>query len=153
MPYVTQVAVGKREYLSIYGNDYPTKDGTGYVSYTLMVTYGKHRVRDYIHVVDLSKGHIAALQSLSKNAGYTVYNLGTGKGYSVLDMVNAMKRASGKDIPHKFVERRAGDIAIAFACPTKAKKELGWSAELTVDDMCRDAWNFQTKNPNGYAKM
>jgi len=139
MPYVTQVAVGKRPFLSIYGNDYPTKDGTG--------------VRDYIHVVDLAKGHIAAVRSLSKNSGYIIYNLGTGKGYSVLDMVNAMKKASGKEIPFKFVDRRAGDVATCFASPIKAKKELEWSAELSVDDMCKDAWNFQTKNPNGYAKM
>jgi len=136
MPFITQVAIGKRPFLSIFGNDYPTKDGTG--------------VRDYIHVVDLAKGHIASLKSISNNAGYQVYNLGTGKGLSVLDMVNAMKKASGKDIQHKFVDRRPGDIATCFASPHKAKKELGWTAELTIDDICKDAWNFQVKNPEGY---
>jgi UDP-glucose 4-epimerase len=139
MPYITQTAVGKREFLSVYGNDYPTKDGTG--------------VRDYIHVVDLAKGHIAAVNILVKNPGYVVYNLGTGKGYSVLDMLNAMKKASGREIPYKFVDRRPGDIAICFASPAKAAKELGWTAKLNVDDMCRDAWKWQVNNPEGYSNL
>lgn len=136
MPYITQVAIGKREYLSVFGNDYPTKDGTG--------------VRDYIHVVDLAKGHIAAVKALPKKPGCVLYNLGTGNGCSVLDMINGMKKASGKDISYKFVDRRPGDVAICFASPSKAKKELNWTAQLGLDDMCRDAWNWQSKNPDGY---
>jgi len=128
--------VGKRPSVKIYGKDYPTKDGTG--------------VRDYIHVVDLAKGHIAALQHLAKKPGYVVYNLGTGIGLSVLDMVNNLKKASGKEIPYEFADRRPGDIAACFASPIKAKKELGWAATLGVERMCEDAWRWQSNNPDGY---
>jgi len=135
MPYIAQVAVGKLDKLSIYGNDYPTPDGTG--------------VRDYIHVMDLAAGHINALEKLPE-VGYEVYNLGTGTGYSVLQMVEAFERASGKKIAYKFAPRRAGDVAECYASAEKAKAELGFTAKLSLDDMCADLWRWQTKNPNGY---
>jgi len=135
-PFITQVAVGKRPSVKIYGKDYPTKDGTG--------------VRDYIHVVDLAKGHIAALKHLAKKPGYVVFNLGTGIGLSVLDMVNNLKKASGKEIPYEFADRRPGDIGACFASPVKAKNELGWTATLGVERMCEDAWRWQSNNPDGY---
>ncbi|MDD5540312.1 MAG: GDP-mannose 4,6-dehydratase, partial [Candidatus Marinimicrobia bacterium] len=127
---------GRLPYLNIYGNDYPTKDGTG--------------IRDYIHVVDLAKGHLKALDKLPQKPGYCIYNLGTGKGYSVLDMVNTFERRSQRKIPYKIVGRRDGDIAECYADPGKANRELGWKAKLNLDDMCRDTWNWQKSNPNGY---
>ena len=136
MPYITQVAVGKLEKLSVFGDDYPTPDGTG--------------VRDYIHVVDLAKGHLSALKKLQENPGVVTYNLGTGTGYSVLDVVKAFEKASGKEIPYEITDRRAGDIAINFADPSKAEKELGWKAEHDLVDMCRDSWRWQSQNPAGY---
>lgn len=136
MPYITQVAVGKRERLGVFGNDYPTPDGTG--------------VRDYIHVVDLAKAHVAALQALNRNVGLTVYNIGTGHGYSVLEVVNAFMRVNKVEIPYSIMPRRAGDIATCYCDPSKAEKELGWKAQFDIDDMCRDAWNWQKNNPNGY---
>ena len=135
MPYISQVAAGKLKRLRVFGNDYPTPDGTG--------------VRDYIHVVDLAKGHIAALKKLSANGIYT-YNLGTGRGYSVLDAVKAFEKANGLEIPYDVVERRPGDIAECYADPALAEKELGWHAEKDLVDMCRDAWNWQKNNPDGY---
>ncbi len=136
MPYVTQVAVGKRDELTVFGDDYPTKDGTG--------------VRDYIHVVDLAKGHLKALEKLDSIRGTEAYNLGTGSGSSVLYVIHTFEKATGKNIPYKISDRRPGDAAICFADPGKAKKELGWETELTLEDMCRDAWNWQINNPNGY---
>ena len=136
MPYITQVAVGRREKLSVFGNDYDTPDGTG--------------VRDYIHVVDLAKGHVAAVKYVAENTGCEVFNLGTGTGYSVLDMVKAFNSANGLDIPYTITPRRPGDIAICYADPGKSEKILGWKAEKNLLDMCRDAWNWQKKNPNGY---
>lgn len=136
MPYITKVAIGKLEMLSVYGNDYPTHDGTG--------------VRDYIHVVDLALGHLKALEKLETNPGLVTYNLGTGKGYSVLDMVKAFGKACGHEIPYKIVERRPGDIAMCYADPTKAKNELGWEAKYDLDRMCADSWRWQSNNPNGY---
>lgn len=136
MPYITQVASGKLEQLSIFGNDYPTKDGTG--------------VRDYIHVVDLADGHIKALEKVNKDKGVFTHNLGTGVGYSVLDLVNAFEKANGLKINYKFAPRRPGDVTICYADPTKAKEELGWEAKLTIEDMCRDSWRWQKNNPNGY---
>ena len=136
MPFITQVAVGKLERLRIFGNDYPTPDGTG--------------VRDYIHVMDLADGHVAAMKKLEENCGLQVYNLGTGRGYSVLEMVHAFGRATGIDIPYEIVERRPGDVAQCYADPTKAREELGWTATRDLDAMCRDSWNWQRKNPNGY---
>ena len=138
MPYVTQVAVGKRPFLGVFGNDYNTHDGTG--------------VRDYIHVVDLANGHVCALQSIQKNCGLAIYNLGTGKGYSVLDVVKSFEKVSGVSIPYEIQPRRAGDIATCYSNPQKAKDELGWEAKNTLDDMCRDSWNWQKNNPNGYTK-
>jgi UDP-glucose 4-epimerase len=136
MPYIAQVAAGRLEQLSVYGNDYPTEDGTG--------------VRDYIHVVDLAKGHLAALDKLAEKPGLMTHNLGTGQGYSVLEMVNAFVQASGKDIPYRIVDRRPGDIAACYADPTLAEKELRWRATLGLDTMCQDAWHWQSKNPSGY---
>lgn len=138
MPFITQVAVGKREKLSIFGEDYDTPDGTG--------------VRDYIHVVDLAKGHIRALEKVLKTTGVEPYNLGTGVGYSVLDVVKAFEEANDVDIPYEIVDRRPGDIATSYADSGKALKELGWKAELGIEDMCRDSWNWQKNNPNGYEK-
>ncbi|ACO27826.1 UDP-galactose-4-epimerase [Bacillus thuringiensis] len=136
MPYVTQVAVGKLKELNIFGNDYPTKDGTG--------------VRDYIHVVDLAKGHVKALEKVLKTKGVEAYNLGTGKGYSVLEMVKAFEKVSGKKIPYKVIGRRPGDVAICFADVSKAKRELGWEAEYGLEEMCVDSWRWQVNNKNGY---
>jgi UDP-glucose 4-epimerase len=136
MPYIAQVAVGKRKYLNIFGGDYPTADGTG--------------VRDYIHVVDLAKGHLAALDFLSKTPGLLTVNLGTGQGLSVLEMVNAFQTASGIEIPYQIVERRAGDIACCYADPTLAAEKLGWCAELGLNAMCNDAWRWQLNNLNLY---
>ena len=136
MPFVAQVAVGKREKLSVFGNDYPTPDGTG--------------VRDYIHVVDLAKGHVKALQKLAGNPGLVTVNLGTGQGYSVLDMVRAFEKAAGKSIPYQIVERRPGDIAACYADPANALAVLGWQAEKNLEDMCADGWRWQSGNPNGY---
>lgn len=136
MPFITQVAVGKREKLSIFGKDYETHDGTG--------------VRDYIHVVDLAKGHLRALENVLENSGVEPYNLGTGVGYSVLDVVKAFEEANNVEIPYEIVERRPGDIATSYADSDKALKELGWKAELGIEDMCRDSWNWQKNNPNGY---
>ena len=138
MPYITQVAIGRREYLSVYGNDYDTHDGTG--------------VRDYIHVVDLAKGHVAAVKYAAENPGCEVFNLGTGIGYSVLDMVKAFNDANGLDLPYKIVERRPGDLATCYADPGKSAEKLGWKAEKNLVDMCRDSWNWQSKNPMGYGE-
>ncbi len=136
IPYVSQVAVGKLECLSVFGNDYDTKDGTG--------------VRDYIHVVDLANGHLKALEKIAKKSGVVVYNLGTGTGYSVLDMVKAFEKASGKTVKYKIAPRRPGDIAECYADPTKAREELGFIATHTLEDMCKDTWRWQEDNPNGY---
>lgn len=138
MPYISQVAIGKLEQLSVFGGDYDTKDGTG--------------VRDYIHVVDLANGHLKALDKIKNDVGVVIYNLGTGTGYSVLDMVKAFSKASGVDVKYKIVDRRPGDIASCYADPTKAKEELGFVATHTLEDMCRDLWKWQTQNPNGYKK-
>ena len=133
MPYVARVAAGKLKELSVFGDDYDTEDGTG--------------VRDYIHVVDLAKGHVCALDKLDKEGkGLYIYNLGTGKGYSVLDMVKAFEKATGKKVPYKIAPRREGDIATCYADPKKAKEELGWSAEKTLEDMCKDSWNYIITN-------
>ncbi len=136
VPYIAQVAIGKRKELSVYGNDYPTPDGTG--------------VRDYIHVVDLAIGHVKALAKLAEEPGVYTYNLGTGNGYSVLDMVQAFEKASGRRIPYKITGRRAGDIATCYANPAKAGKELGWTAKLGIAEMCKDTWRWQSQNVNGY---
>ena len=136
MPYIARVAVGTLPYLNVFGNDYPTPDGTG--------------VRDYIHVTNLATGHMAALDYAASHTGVEVFNLGTGTGYSVLDMVHAFSRACGRDIPYRIAPRRSGDIAACYADVTKAKKILGWRAKLDIDDMCRSAWNWQSHNPNGY---
>ncbi|MGN8224045.1 UDP-glucose 4-epimerase GalE [Gracilimonas sp. BCB1] len=136
MPFVSQVAVGKLKKLSVFGNDYPTPDGTG--------------VRDYIHVVDLAIGHLKALEKLNADPGLVIYNLGTGKGTSVLEMVKAFENASGKEVPYKIAPRRPGDIAACYADPSKAEEELGWTAERGIKEMCRDAWKWQSENPNGY---
>ncbi|MFO7963162.1 MAG: UDP-glucose 4-epimerase GalE [Desulfobacterales bacterium] len=136
MPFICQVAAGKREKLFVFGDDYPTPDGTG--------------IRDYIHVMDLAKGHLQAIEKLGEHPGVVTFNLGTGKGYSVLDVVRAFEKASGKELPYQVVKRRPGDIAVCYTDPTKAGRELGWRAELGIDDMCRDAWRWQAANPNGY---
>lgn len=136
MPYITQVAVGKREELGVFGNDYDTPDGTG--------------VRDYIHVCDLAAGHVCALKALERNCGLAVYNLGTGHGYSVLDVVKAFEKANGIKIKYSIKPRRAGDIATCYCNPAKAKAELGWEAHYGIEEMCRDSWNWQKNNPNGY---
>lgn len=138
MPYVSQVAAGKLKELSIFGNDYPTIDGTG--------------VRDYIHVVDLALGHVAALKVLTKNSGLITVNLGAGRGYSVLELVHAFQKVTGKAIPYKIVERRAGDIAIYFADATLAKQKLAWETRRDLTDICRDAWCWQSQNPQGYSE-
>ena len=158
MPYITQVAVGKRKELGVFGNDYPTPDGTG--------------VRDYIHVVDLANAHVCALQcferhqdietseqqdarslEVSKSRGLYIYNIGTGHGYSVLDMVKAFIRVNGVDVPYSIKPRRAGDIATCYCNPAKAAAELGWKAQYGIDDMVRDSWNWQSKNPDGYPEV
>ena len=136
VPYVAQVAVGKLEAVQVFGNDYPTPDGTG--------------VRDYIHVVDLAKGHVAAIQYLMTHTGEGVFNLGTGHGYSVLDMVHAFEEANGVKVPYEITARRPGDLATCYADPAKSLEVLGWKAEKNLVDMCRDAWNWQKQNPNGY---
>jgi len=136
MPYITQVAVGKRDKLQVYGNDYPTVDGTG--------------VRDYIHVVDLAKGHLAALEYVQNHVGVEAFNLGTGRGYSVLEIVTAFTDASGVRVPYEIVDRRPGDVATCYADPSKAEAMLGWRAEKGIDAMCADSWRWQRANPNGY---
>lgn len=136
MPYITQVAVGKLAKLQVFGNDYETHDGTG--------------IRDYIHVVDLATGHLRALEKLMENPGIVIYNLGTGKGSSVLDVIHAFEIANGIKIPYKLAPRRPGDAAVCYADVKKAASELGWVAEYNLKDMCRDAWNWQTKNPSGF---
>lgn len=135
-PYITQVAIGKLKEVGVFGNDYDTPDGTG--------------VRDYIHVMDLAEGHVKALKKFEDKPAVYIYNLGTGHGYSVLDVIHAFSKAVGKEIPYVIKPRRAGDIATCYSDATKAKVELGWEAKRTLDDMCRDAWNWQSKNPNGY---
>ena len=136
MPYITQVAVGRLHELHVFGDDYPTHDGTG--------------VRDYIHVVDLAKGHVKALQAIADKCGVEVYNLGTGIGYSVLDLVHAFEKATGINIPYVVDPRRAGDIASCYSDPSKAWTQLGWKAEHGIEDMCRDSWNWQRRNPDGF---
>jgi UDP-glucose 4-epimerase len=136
MPYIALVAVGKLPEVLVMGSDYNTPDGTG--------------IRDYIHVVDLAVGHIKALKKLATNPGIVTYNLGTGRGYSVLEVITAYNRAVGKDVPYKLVDRRPGDIAESYADPSKAQQELYWVAERDLDDMCRDSWRWQSNNPNGY---
>ena len=136
MPYIAKVAVGKLEKVHVFGNDYPTPDGTG--------------VRDYIHVVDLARGHVCAIRKLETGCGLFICNLGTGKGYSVLDVIHAFSKACGKEIPYVIDPRRPGDIAECYADPTKAKNELGWVAEYGIEEMCADSWNWQKNNPDGY---
>lgn len=136
MPYISQVAIGRLPYLNVYGNDYPTHDGTG--------------VRDYIHVVDLALGHIKALERVMNQTGLDIFNLGTGIGYSVFDMVKAFEQASGVEVPYKIAGRRSGDVATSFANPKKAASELDWKAERDLNEMCEDAWRWQKNNPNGY---
>jgi len=135
-PYITQVAIGRLKELSVYGNDYPTPDGTG--------------VRDYIHVVDLASGHLKALEKISGKKGLSIYNLGTGRGYSVLEAVAAFEKASGRKVPYKIAPRRPGDIPACYADPSKANRELGWRATRGLDEMCADSWRWQTMNPEGY---
>lgn len=136
MPYITQVAIGKRAELGVFGNDYDTPDGTG--------------VRDYIHVVDLARGHVCALKAIDRKCGLAIYNLGTGHGYSVLDVVNAFQKTNGVKVPYSIKPRRAGDIATCYSDPSKAERELGWKAEYGIEEMCRDSWRWQCQNPNGY---
>ena len=136
MPYITQVAVGKLKELGVFGNDYDTHDGTG--------------VRDYIHVVDLARGHVKALKKFEEEKGVRIYNLGTGHGYSVLQVVSAFSKACGKELPYEIKPRRAGDIATCYCDPAKAKEELGWEAEYGIEEMCADSWRWQSRNPNGY---
>jgi len=136
MPYITQVAVGKRKELGVFGNDYDTPDGTG--------------VRDYIHVVDLACAHVCALKAIESQCGLAVYNIGTGNGYSVLDVVTAFEKVNGVKVPYSIQPRRPGDIATCYCNPAKAKAELGWEAQYGIEEMCRDSWNWQSKNPNGY---
>lgn len=136
MPFISQTAIGKRHHLSVFGNDYPTPDGTG--------------VRDYIHVVDLAKGHVAAIKYLLSHTGEGVFNLGTGHGYSVLDMVKAFETANGVSVPYEIAPRRPGDLATCYADPARSREVLGWEAQFDQNDMCRDSWNWQSKNPNGY---
>ena len=136
MPYITQTAVGIRKELGIFGNDYDTPDGTG--------------VRDYIHVCDLASGHVAALKAIKRNSGLAIYNLGTGHGYSVLDVVNAFMKVNDVNVPYVIKPRRPGDIATCYCNPAKAKAELGWQAQYGIEEMCRDSWNWQKNNPNGY---
>ena len=136
LPYVAQVAIGKLPEINVFGDDYDTPDGTG--------------VRDYIHVVDLARGHVKAIERFAKKDGVFICNLGTGHGYSVLDVIHAFEKACGKELPYVIRERRPGDIATCYSSPAKAEKELGWTAEFDLEDMCRDSWNWQQKNPNGY---
>ncbi|MCK4640291.1 MAG: UDP-glucose 4-epimerase GalE [Candidatus Marinimicrobia bacterium] len=136
MPFISQVAVGKLKELSVFGNDYPTTDGTG--------------VRDYIHVVDLALGHVRALQKLIGQSGVHIYNLGTGRGYSVLEMISAFEKVSGRKIPYRIIDRRPGDIAECYADPSKAEQDLGWRTERGIEDMCADTWRWQSQNPKGF---
>ena len=136
MPFISQTAVGKRDHLNVFGNDYPTPDGTG--------------VRDYIHVVDLARGHVVAMEYLNDHPGESVFNLGTGNGYSVLDMVHAFEAANDLRVPYEIAPRRPGDLAVCYADPTKSREQLGWQAQFDQVDMCRDSWNWQKNNPNGY---
>ena len=136
MPFISQTAIGKRHHLNVFGNDYPPHDGTG--------------VRDYIHVVDLARGHVAAIKYLLSHTGEGVFNLGTGTGYSVLDMVKAFESANGVSVPYEIADRRPGDLATCYAEPAKSREVLGWQAQFDQNDMCRDSWNWQSKNPNGY---
>ena len=136
MPYITQTAVGIRKELGVFGNDYDTPDGTG--------------VRDYIHVCDLASGHVSALKAIDRKCGLAIYNLGTGHGYSVLDVVNAFEKVNGLKVPYSIKPRRPGDIATCYCNPAKAKADLGWEAKYGIEEMCRDAWNWQKNNPNGY---
>ena len=138
LPYVAQVASGKLEMVHVFGNDYDTPDGTG--------------IRDYIHVVDLAKGHVKAIEGMEKLDGVNIFNLGTGIGYSVLDIIKAFSKACGKDLPYVIDPRRPGDIAVCYSDPAKAKEVLGWTAEKNLEDMCRDAWNWQSNNPDGYVE-
>ena len=138
MPFISQVAIGRREYLNVFGDDYDTHDGTG--------------VRDYIHVVDLARGHVAAINYMRQHKGESVFNLGTGNGYSVLDMVHAFEKVTGKKVPYKIAPRRPGDLATVYASPDKSVEELGWKAEYDLEDMCRDTWAWQSKNPMGYGE-
>ena len=138
MPYISQVAIGRRDHLSVFGNDYPTPDGTG--------------VRDYIHVVDLARGHVAAINYLMNHTGTEVFNLGTGVGYSVLDMVHAFESANGVKVPYEITPRRAGDLPTCYSSPEKSARVLGWKAEHTLEDMCRDSFRWQTQNPQGYGE-
>lgn len=141
MPYISQVAVGKLKMLKVFGNDYPTHDGTG--------------VRDYIHIVDLAEGHLAALDKFGSGGieGFAVYNLGTGCGYSVLDMVSNFSKASGREVAYEIAPRRPGDIASCYASTEKAEKELGWKAKKGLKEMCEDTWRWQKSNPNGFAGL
>ncbi|WP_042149816.1 UDP-glucose 4-epimerase GalE [Paucisalibacillus sp. EB02] len=139
VPYLARVAIGKLPVLSIYGDDYPTKDGTG--------------IRDYIHVVDLALGHVYALRKVESTPGIDVYNLGTGKGYSVLEMIHNYEKASGRNIPYEIAPRRKGDVAVCYADASKARNELGWEAKRGLEEMCQDSWRWQQKNPNGYPSM
>ncbi|MDY4488412.1 MAG: UDP-glucose 4-epimerase GalE [Candidatus Limivicinus sp.] len=138
MPFISQVAIGRREYLNVFGDDYDTHDGTG--------------VRDYIHVVDLARGHVAAINYMQQHKGESVFNLGTGNGYSVLDMVHAFEKVTGKKVPYKIAPRRPGDLATVYASPDKSAELLGWKAEYGLEDMCRDTWAWQSKNPMGYGE-
>ena len=138
IPYIMQVAVGKLEKVQVFGNDFDTHDGTG--------------VRDYIHIVDLARGHVSALKKLEKGSGLTIYNLGTGIGYSVLDIIKSASAAVGRDLPYVITPRRAGDIAACYADATKAKEELGWEAQYAIKRMCEDSWRWQSKHPNGFAE-
>ena len=138
MPYILQVAVGRREYLRVFGDDYPTPDGTG--------------IRDYLHVVDLAKGHVAAIQKLDEIEGCVPFNLGTGRGHSVLEVLHAMERAVGREIPYKIVDRRPGDTTEVYADPARAREVLGWTAEKTLDEICVDSWRWQSQNPQGYGE-
>lgn len=139
MPFIAQVAIGKRPYLSVFGNDYPTPDGTG--------------VRDYIHVVDLAQGHLAALAALFREEGVLTVNLGTGRGYSVLEMVKAFEAAAGRPVPYRIAPRRPGDVAVCYADPTLAKRRLGWRAQRDLAEMCADLWRWQRQNPEGYPPL
>ena len=138
MPYIAQVAVGRRDHLNVFGDDYDTHDGTG--------------VRDYIHVVDLARGHVAAINYMRCHKGESVFNLGTGQGYSVLDMVHAFERVTGQKVPYEIAPRRPGDVATVYASPDKSAEKLGWRAQYTLDDMCRDTWAWQSKNPMGFGE-
>ena len=136
MPYITQVAVGKREKLSIFGSDYPTPDGTC--------------IRDYIHVVDLARGHVAAMEYAMAHTGTEIFNLGTGRGVSVTELVETFEKVNGVPVPHVYAGRREGDLAVCYANADKARQMLGWQAQLDIADMCRDSWNWQRQNPEGY---